>query len=52
METRKMYITVGILVECPNDSLNEDIVSELDYSFSSFDENVKVIDTEICGLND
>lgn len=48
---RSIYITVRVDVEAPQDLTDSDIVSELDYHFKSFDENVKVIDSEICDIN-
>lgn len=49
MEKRIIYLTVKIEVELPNntDKDNDEIVSELDYNIESFDNEVKIIDTEI-----
>lgn len=31
---------------------NDEIVQELNYIFSSFDHDVEIINTEICGINE
>lgn len=50
---KTINLTVRLDVEVPDDYNDDDyIVQELNYDFSSFDENVKVVDSEICGVNE
>jgi len=55
MNQKSIYITVRIDLES-NDEITEemvqDVVSELDYEFSSGIGGVPVIGTEICGINE
>lgn len=46
---KTIKLTVSLDVEVP-DNYNDDdyIIQELNYEFSSFDENVKVVNSEIC----
>lgn len=53
MKNRTFYITVKIEAETMNEDItNDEIVQELNYKFSSFDPEVEIIDTEICGINE
>lgn len=49
---KSIYLTVRVDVEVPEENYddNDYIVQELNYNFSSFDENVQVTNTEICGV--
>ena len=46
-ELRIINLNVKIVVNADKNISTDEIIQELNYSFSSFDENVKVIDTEI-----
>lgn len=50
-KVRTIYLTVRVDVEADTELTDSDIVSELDYEFSSFDDKVEVRDTEICDIN-
>lgn len=49
---KSLYLTVRVDVEVPDNYDDDYIVQELEYNFSSFDENVLVTNTEICGINE
>lgn len=49
---RSIYVNVRLDVEADESLTNEEIVSELDYNFSSFDNEVQVVDTEICDIDE
>ena len=46
-ELRIINLNVKIVVNADKNISTDEIIQELNYSFSSFDENVEVIDTEI-----
>ena len=46
-ELRIINLNVEIVVNADKNISTDEIIQELNYSFSSFDENVEVIDTEI-----
>ena len=50
-QVRTIYLTVRVDVEADTELTDSDIVSELDYEVSSFDDEVEVRGTEICGIN-
>lgn len=50
-DERSIYITIRIDVNANTELSDSDIVSELNYNISSFDEDVTVTNTEICGIN-
>lgn len=57
MKYQSVYLTVRIDMSVPDDMSYEeieDLVNELDYNFSlpSDSNNISVVDTEICGIND
>lgn len=58
MKNQSIYLIIRIDMEFPDDTLYEevkDLVNDLDYSFSlpnSYGNNVSIVDTEICGINE
>lgn len=56
MKTESVYVTVRIDIECPSDMIYsevEELVNDMDYNFSiPVYHKSKVIDTEICGINE
>lgn len=55
MASKSIYLTVRIDIESEDeitDDVIQEVVSELDYDFSSGVSGIPVIGTEICGINE